>query len=293
MASEFIPFNRPYATGKEHGYIQNALDSLHVSGDGRFSKLCHQWIEQRSGCARALLTHSCTSALDLAAMLLDLKSGDEVIVPSFTFVSSANAFVLRGATPVFVDVRADTLNLDERLLERAITPRTKAIVTMHYAGVACEMDEIMRMSSAHGVAVIEDNAHGIFGKYRGQMLGTFGVTAALSFNETTNFTCGEGGAILINDRAFIERAEIIREKGTNRSRFFRGEVDKYTWVDVGSSYLMSDVLAAFLYGQLEARQLVQARRREIWNRYDAALADWAAQRQGRRPIIPPHCEQSH
>jgi dTDP-4-amino-4,6-dideoxygalactose transaminase len=231
--------------------------------------------------------------LEMAALLLGIKPGDEVIVPSFTFVSTANAFALRGARPVFADVRPDTLNLDEGVLEKLITPRTRAIVPVHYAGVGCEMEAICEIANRHGVAIVEDNAHGLFGRYRGQALGTFGAMAAQSFHETKNFTCGEGGALLINDPAYIERAEIIREKGTDRSRFFRGQVDKYSWVDIGSSYLMSDLLAAFLYGQLEQWEVVQARRRRIWEYYDAALADWAEEQRVRRPMVPGRCRQAY
>src|SRR5574342_1129498 len=255
-----IPFNRPTRVGREIEYMQQVLQSNHLAGDGQFTKTASALLEQALGVPKVLLTTSCTHALEMSALLLDLKEGDEVIVPSFTFVSTINAFVLRGATPVFADVRADTLNMDESRLEALITPRTRAIVVVHYAGVACEMDAIMEIASRHGVPVIEDNAHGLFGKYKGRQLGTFGVMATQSFHETKNFTSGEGGALLINDRKYIERAEIIREKGTNRSRFFRGQVDKYTWVDLGSSYLPSDVLAAFLYGQLEQREKIQAHR---------------------------------
>ena len=293
MSTWRIPFNRSSLVGREQQYIAEAMKIGQVAGDQTFTRKCHDLLERELGAARALLTTSCTHALEMAALLLDIQSGDEVIVPSFTFVSSANAFVLRGARPVFVDIRPDTMNLDERLLERAISPRTRAIVPVHYAGVACEMDAIIQIADRHGIAVIEDNAHGIFGRYRDRMLGTFGKLATLSFHETKNFTCGEGGALLINDETLIERAEIIREKGTNRSKFFRGEIDKYTWVDVGSSYLMSDVLAAFLFGQLEAWREVQARRRAIWERYDAELADWAAQRGVRTPVVPPRCQQSY
>jgi len=293
MSTWRIPFNRSSLVGREQQYIAEAMKIGQVAGDQTFTRKCHDLLERELGAARALLTTSCTHALEMAALLLDIQSGDEVIVPSFTFVSSANAFVLRGARPVFVDIRPDTMNLDERLLERAISPRTRAIVPVHYAGVACEMDAIIQIADRHGIAVIEDNAHGIFGRYRDRMLGTFGKLATLSFHETKNFTCGEGGALLINDETLIERAEIIREKGTNRSKFFRGEIDKYTWVDVGSSYLMSDVLAAFLFGQLEAWREVQARRRAIWERYDADLADWAAQRGVRTPVVPPDCQQSY
>jgi dTDP-4-amino-4,6-dideoxygalactose transaminase len=241
----------------------------------------------------AFLTTSCTHALELAALLLDLKRGDEVIVPSFTFVSSVNAFVLRGARPVFADIRADTLNLDERQLEALITRRTKAILVMHYAGVACEMDAIMALAARHGVAVVEDNAHGLFAKYLGRQLGTFGTFATQSFHETKNFSCGEGGALLINDARYIERAEIVRQKGTDRSRLLRGEVDKYTWVDIGSSYSMSDLLAAFLFAQLEQRDAIQNARRKIWERYDAELRGWAKEAGVRLPIVPAECEQPY
>jgi len=240
-----------------------------------------------------LVTTSCTHALEMAALLLDLCEGDEVIVPAFTFVSTANAFVLRGAKPIFCDIRPDTLNLDETKLEALITPRTRAIVPVHYAGVGCEMDAIMEIANRHGIAVIEDNAHGLFGKYKGRWLGTFGQMATQSFHETKNITCGEGGALLVNDSIFEERAEIIREKGTNRASFFRGQVDKYSWVDIGSSYVMSDVLAAFLYGQLEQWQAVQAKRKAIWERYDEALGEWSEARGIRRPVIPEHCEQAY
>ena len=293
MAEWRIPFNRSALVGREQEYIAQAMAIGQVAGDQAFTKKCHALLERELGVKKALLTTSCTHALEMAAILLDIKPGDEVIVPSFTFVSTANAFVLRGAKPVFVDVRPDTLNLDERLIDRAITPRTRAIVPVHYAGVGCEMDAIGEIARRHNLAVVEDAAHGLFGSYRGRALGTFGALATLSFHETKNFTCGEGGALLINDEQLIARAEIVREKGTNRTRFFRGEVDKYTWVDVGSSYLMSDVLAAFLYGQLEAWQPVQARRGEIWLRYDESLADWSAETHVRRPIVPPHCQQAY
>ena len=288
-----IPFNRPHVSGKEFEYIQQAIDNLHLSGDGLFTKRCEALLEQELGVPRALLTTSCTHALEMAALLLDIKPGDEVIIPSFTFVSSVNAFILRGACPVFIDIRPDTLNLDESHLERLITPRTRAIVAVHYAGVGCEMDTILDVAKRHGVPVIEDNAHGLFGRYRGKYLGTFGCLATLSFHETKNFTCGEGGALLINDPQFIERAEIIREKGTDRSRFFRGEVDRYTWVDVGSSYLLSDILAAFLYAQLEVRELIQSRRNRIWEYYYAELKDWASNYGGQLPFVPAHCEQPY
>ena len=288
-----ILFNRPYMTGRELEYIAGAVASGHLSGDGQFTRRCHEFLEGSLGVPKALLTTNCTHALEMAALLLDIQPGDEVIVPSFTFVSSVNAFVLRGAQPVFIDIRPDTLNLDEAQLERLITPRTKAIVPVHYAGVGCAMDSITEMAQRHQIAIVEDNAHGLFGRYRGQYLGTFGALATQSFHETKNFTCGEGGALLINDPALIERAEIIREKGTNRSRFFRGMVDKYTWVDVGSSYLPSDALAAYLWAQFEEREDIQARRARIWGRYDHELSSWAQANGVRQPIIPPECEQAY
>jgi len=288
-----IPFNRSSLQGRELEYIFQAISSGQVAGDQTFSKKCHRLMEQELGVTKALVTPSCTHALELAAILLNIQPGDEVIVPAFTFVSTANAFVLRGARPVFCDIRSDTLNLDEAGLEALITTRTKAIVPVHYAGVACEMDAIKAIAARHKVTVVEDNAHGLFGKYRGRWLGTFGSFATQSFHETKNITCGEGGALLINDPRYVERAEIIREKGTNRSRFFRGEIDKYSWVDVGSSYVMSDVLAAFLYAQLEVWRLIQAKRRALWERYDAALREWCNARGIRQPIVPPHCESSY
>jgi len=288
-----IPFTLPTLEGNEQLYMTEALNKSRLSGDGPFTKRCHSFLEESLGVAKALLTTSCTAALEMSALLLDIKAGDEVIVPSFTFVSSINAYVLRGAKPVFADVRADTLNIDESRLESLITPRTKAIVVVHYAGVACEMDEIMSIADRHGVAVIEDNAHGLFARYKGRYLGTFGRLATLSFHETKNFTCGEGGALLINDRSLIERAEIIREKGTDRSRFFRGQVDKYTWVDIGSSYLPSDLLAAMLLGQLEARDHIQSSREQIWGYYQANLQDWAREQDVRLPIVPDHAEQAY
>ncbi len=288
-----IPFNRPYLTGNELTYITEAMAAGHSSGDGRFSKRCHAILEEQVGVRKALLTTNCTHALEMAALLLDIRPGDEVIVPDFTFVSTVNAFVLRGATPVFADIRPDTLNLDETRLEPLITSRTRAIVPVHYAGVGCEMDDILDIAARHSVPVVEDNAHGLFGRYKGRNLGTFGVMATQSFHETKNFTCGEGGALLINDPQYVERAEIIREKGTNRSRFFRGQVDKYTWVDLGSSYLPSDLLAAFLCAQLECRTEIQDKRRHIWQRYHDALEPWAAARGVRLPIVPAHCEQPY
>ena len=288
-----IPFNRPAIVGKELYYISQAIHEGHAAGDGTFTKRCHAFLEEALDVPKVLLTTSCTHALEMAALLLNIQPGDEVIVPSFTFVTTVNAFVLRGARPVFVDIRPDTLNLDEGLLEGLITPRTKAILPVHYAGVGCEMDAILEIAGRHGIAVVEDNAHGLFGKYKGRYLGTFGCLATQSFHETKNFSCGEGGALLISDMKYIERAEILREKGTNRSRFFRGEVDRYTWVDLGSSYLPSDILAAFLYAQLEAREQIQARRREIWEYYYEHLSSWAQEHEVRLPIVPAHCEQPY
>jgi dTDP-4-amino-4,6-dideoxygalactose transaminase len=289
----FIRFNRVTLTGRELEYVAEAVANGHVSGDGPFTMRCHAALEQIVGAPKALLTTSCTHALEMAALLLEIAPGDEVIVPSFTFVSTVNAFVLRGARPVFVDVRPDTLNLDERLIEAAITRRTRAIVLVHYAGVACEMDAIAEVASRHGLAVVEDNAHGLFGRYRGRPLGSFGALSTLSFHETKNVTCGEGGALVINDPRFVERAEIVREKGTRRSQFFRGEIDKYTWCDIGSSYLPSDMLAAFLYAQLEQRHAIQARRQQIWEMYRAELAGWAEAHHVRLPVVPDHCEQAY
>ena len=288
-----IPFNRPAIVGKELYYIAQAIQSGHAAGDGTFTKKSHALLEQALGVPKILLTTSCTDALEMCGLLLDIHPGDEVIVPSFTFVSSINAFVLRGGRPVFADIRRDTLNIDETQLERLITPRTKAIVVVHYAGVGCEMDTINAIAAKYNVPVVEDNAHGLFGKYKGRYLGTLGALATQSFHETKNFTCGEGGALLINDPAYIERAEIVREKGTNRSRFFRGQVDKYTWVDVGSSFLMSDILAAYLYAQLEAREEIQTKRRQLWEYYYQQLNAWSEENQVQLPIVPVDCEQSY
>lgn len=288
-----IPFNHSSILGRELKFIFQSIKNGQIAGDQTFSKKCHSFLETGLGVLRALVTTSCTHALETAALLLEIKEGDEVIVPSFTFVSTANAFALRGAKILFCDVRSDTLNLDESKLEVLVTERTKAVVVVHYAGVGCEMDTILGICSKRGIPVVEDNAHGLFGKYKGRWLGTFGCLATQSFHETKNITCGEGGALLINDERFTERAEIIREKGTNRSRFFRGQVDKYSWVDLGSSYVMSDVLAAFLYGQLEVWQEIQSRRREIWTTYQKGLASWATQVGVRLPIIPEHCEQAY
>jgi dTDP-4-amino-4,6-dideoxygalactose transaminase len=284
-----IPFNKPFMTGRELHYIAQAHTNGHLSGDGAFTRRCHALLEKSIGCHKALLTHSCTAALEMTALLLDLQPGDEVIMPSFTFVSTANAFVLRGAVPVFVDVHPDTFNLDERLIEAAITPRTKAICVVHYAGVGCEMDTILALARAHGLRVVEDAAQGIHATYKGRPLGSIGDFGALSFHETKNVICGEGGALLINDPVFVEQAEIIREKGTNRSRFFRGQVDKYTWVDAGSSYLPGEITAAFLSAQLEEVEPIIRRRLAIWDRYHAWAEPLEMKGLLRRPIIPDHC----
>jgi dTDP-4-amino-4,6-dideoxygalactose transaminase len=288
-----IPFNRPSLAGRELDYLRDAVARGHLSGDGHYTRRCHALLEEILGAPRVLLTTSCTHALELAALLLDIRPGDEVIVPAFTFVSTINAFVLRGATPVFVDIRPDTLNLDERQVTARLSPRTRAIVPVHYAGVACAMEPILAAAARSGAAVVEDNAHGLFGLYRGRKLGTFGALSTLSFHETKNVFCGEGGALVVNDPALGERAEILREKGTDRSRFFRGEIDRYTWVDVGSSYLPSDLLAAFLLGQLEEREAIQERRRRIWERYREELSGWAAARCIRLPEVPAECVQPY
>jgi dTDP-4-amino-4,6-dideoxygalactose transaminase len=286
-----IPFNRPGLAGPEIEYMKQAVAAGKIAGDGRFTRRCEELLAAELGAARVLLTTSCTHALEMSALLLDLDPGDEVVIPSFTFVSTVNAFALRGARPVFADIRPDTLNLDEAQLPDLVGPRTRAVVPVHYAGVGCEMDAILEVARRHGLAVIEDNAHGLFGKRRGQKLGSFGCMSTLSFHETKNVTCGEGGALVINDPGLVERAEIVREKGTNRSQFFRGMVDKYTWVDVGSSYLPADLLAAFLLAQLEARDRIQAARCRIWERYQAELAGWAGLHGTRLPLVPAGCEQ--
>jgi dTDP-4-amino-4,6-dideoxygalactose transaminase len=288
-----IPFNRPFATGNELDYIRAAIATPKFSGDGSYTAHCHTLLQQSLGIQKALLTTSCTHALEMAAFLLDMGPGNEIVLPAFTFPSTANAFVLRGARPVFVDIRADTLNIDEKRIEERITKHTKAIFLVHYAGVGCEMETIMAVARRHGLAVVEDNAHGLYGKYRDRYLGTYGELAAVSFHETKNITCGEGGALLINDARFIERAEILREKGTDRSRFFRGEVDKYNWVDIGSSYLPSDLLAAFLRAQLEHRDQIQSARQRLWENYMRELSGWATDNGVRLPTIPPECEQSY
>lgn len=293
MTEYSIPFNRPCPVGKELEYVAGAMANGVISGDGPFTLRCQELLERELGCQKVLLTTSCTHALEMSALLLDLQPGDEVIVPSFTFVSTANAFVLHGARPVFADVRPDTLNLDETKLESLITPRTRAILLVHYAGVGCDMDTILEIAARHDLLVIEDNAHGLFARYKGRRLGTFGTFATQSFHETKNFTCGEGGALIINDPRFVGRAEILREKGTDRSRFFRGQVDKYTWRDVGSSYLPSDLLAAFLLAQLEERERIQAVRRRLWERYDKRLRELAEKYGMGLPVVPDACEQSY
>jgi dTDP-4-amino-4,6-dideoxygalactose transaminase len=287
-----IPFNVPGLAGDELRYVADAITRGHTAGDGVYTARCHEFLQRELGVPRVLLTTSCTHALEMAALLLDIQAGDEVIVPAFTFVSTVNAFVLRGAKPVFADVRPDTLNLNEEQLEPLITSRTRAILPVHYAGVGCEMDRILEIAQRHSVAVVEDNAHGLFARYKGKLLGTFGCLATQSFHETKNIICGEGGALLINEARYVERAEVIREKGTNRSRFYRGQVDKYTWVDIGSSYLPSEILAAFLLAQLERHEQIQAVRRRIWERYDERLRDWAAGRGVVCPKVPPHCQHA-
>jgi len=287
-----IPFNRPYLTGKELHNIAQAHTLGQLAGDGSFTKQCHQWLEESIGTKKALLTHSCTASLEMAALLADIEPGDEVIMPSYTFVSTANAFVLRGGVPVFVDIREDTLNLDERRIEAAITPKTKAIVPVHYAGVACEMDVILEIAQAHKLWVIEDAAQGILSTFKGKALGALGHLGCLSFHETKNVISGEGGALLVNEEDWVQRAEIIREKGTNRSQFFRGQVDKYTWVEVGSSYLPGEIIAAFLWAQLQEAEVITQQRLEVWNAYHEAFGQLEAQERLRRPIIPEHCQHN-
>ncbi len=286
---KLVPFNKPYLVGKELLYIAQAHAKGQLAGDGSFTKLCQGWLEQRTGCSKALLTHSCTAALEMAAILADIKPGDEVIMPSYTFVSTANAFVLRGGVPVFVDIRPDTLNLDETKVEAAITPRTRVIVPVHYAGVACEMDVIMDIAYRHNLLVIEDAAQGLMSTYKGKELGAIGHLGALSFHETKNIVSGEGGALLINDPALLARAEIIREKGTNRNQFFRGQVDKYTWVDIGSSYLPGEIVAAFLWAQMEQAESITQSRMDIWNEYHKAFEGLEQAERIRRPFVPSHC----
>lgn len=292
MTTGHIPFNWPFATGKEATYVAEAQRNHHLSGDGSFTKRCHQWIEQQTGCAKALLTHSCTSALDLAALMLDLKAGDEVILPSYTFVSTANAFVLRGAVPVFVDIREDTLNIDERLIEAAITPRTRVIAPMHYAGICCDMDSIVAIGRRHDLRIVEDAAQAIMSTYKGRSPGAIGDLGTFSFHETKNIISGEGGSLLVNDPELVLRAEIMREKGTDRGKFFRGEVDKYTWQDLGSSFLPNEITAAFLWAQLEEVHRITRERLAIWQRYHTMLA--ALEQDGllRRPIVPADCQHN-
>ncbi|WP_428825255.1 dTDP-4-amino-4,6-dideoxygalactose transaminase [Azonexus sp. IMCC34842] len=292
MANDKIPFNKPYMTGKELYYIAEAKFGNMLAGDGPFTKRCHHWLEKRTGCAKALLTHSCTAALEMAALLLDIQPGDEIIMPSYTFVSTANAFVLRGGVPVFVDIREDTLNLDERLIEAAITSRTRAIVPVHYAGVACEMDAIMAIARRYGLKVVEDAAQGVMSSYKGRALGSIGDLGAYSFHETKNVISGEGGALLVNDSELALRAEIIREKGTDRSRFFRGEVDKYTWQEVGSSFLPGELIAAFLWAQLEEAERITNDRLASWARYHEMLKPLEAKGFLRRPIVPEGCQHN-
>ncbi len=286
MVAAKIPFNWPHMTGKELYYIAESHFNGRLAGDGPFTRRCHQWLEERTGCNKALLTHSCTAALEMAALLMNVQPGDEIIMPSYTFVSTANAFVLRGGVPVFVDIREDTLNLNERLIEAAITPRTRGIAPVHYAGVACEMDAIMSIAETHGLTVVEDAAQGVMATYKGRALGSIGHLGAYSFHETKNVISGEGGALLVNDPQFAQRAEIIREKGTDRSRFFRGQVDKYTWQEVGSSFLPGELVAAFLWAQLEEADRITAERLARWDRYHALLAPLEAAGFLRRPVVP-------
>ncbi len=291
--NRLIDFNRPHIAKNQIAFIQKAIQSGHISGDGQFTKKCHAWLENYLGVKKALLTTNCTHALEMSALLLDLKPGDEVITPSFTFVSTVNAFILRGAKPVFVDIRPDTLNIDENQIEDLVNEKTRAIYVVHYAGVGCEMNKILEVADIHNLQVVEDNAHGLFGKYQGKLLGTFGSMACQSFHETKNISSGEGGALLINDEDLIERAEIIREKGTDRSKFFRGQIDKYSWVDLGSSYLPSEIIAAVLYSQLEEADKIQHKRKSIWERYFQGLGEWAADSRIKLPTIPANCDQSY
>jgi dTDP-4-amino-4,6-dideoxygalactose transaminase len=291
--NRLIDFNRPFIAKNQIAYIQEAIQSGHISGDGQFTKKCHAWLENYLGVKKALLTTNCTHALEMSALLLDLKPGDEVITPSFTFVSTVNAFILRGAKPVFADIRPDTLNIDENQIEDLVNEKTRAVYVVHYAGVGCEMDKILEIADRHDLQVVEDNAHGLFGKYQGKLLGTFGTMACQSFHETKNISSGEGGALLINDENLVERAEIIREKGTDRSKFFRGQIDKYSWVDLGSSYLPSEIIAAVLYSQLEEADKIQHKRKSIWERYFQGLGEWAVESKIKLPTVPANCNQSY
>ena len=286
MTLSHIPFNKPYMTGKELLYIQQAYDNMKLAGDGPYTQSCNRWIEQRTGCTKSLLTHSCTAALEMSAMLADIHPGDEVIMPSYTFASAANAFVLRGGVPVFVDIRTDTLNIDESLIEAAITEKTKAIVAVHYSGIACEMDAIMDIANRYKLLVIEDAAQAVLANYKGKALGSIGHLGCFSFHETKNIISGEGGALLINAPHLVDRAEVIREKGTDRSRFFRGQVDKYTWVDIGSSYLPGEITAAFLWAQMQEADAITVRRIDIWNRYHASFELLEKSGRLRRPVVP-------
>ncbi|MEM7410965.1 MAG: dTDP-4-amino-4,6-dideoxygalactose transaminase [Myxococcota bacterium] len=288
-----VPFNQPTFDGNELAYIMRAVEKAHTSGMGPFTQQCEALLEEALGVPRVLLTPSCTHALEMSALLLGLDPGDEVVVPSFTFVSTATAFAREGARPVFCDIRPDTFNLDEVALERLITPNTKAIVPVHYAGVGCEMNRILELANAHDIAVVEDNAHGLFGRYHGRYLGTIGTFGTQSFHETKNFSCGEGGALIVNDERFVDRAEIIRDRGTNRSQFLRGDVGKYTWVDTGSSYLLSDILAGVLLAQLERRDVIQEHRKRIWQTYHASLEGWAKSTDVQLPIVPLDHEPSY
>jgi dTDP-4-amino-4,6-dideoxygalactose transaminase len=287
-----IGFNKPFLTGKELFQIAEAHSESKLAGEGRFTALCSTWLEQRTGCHRALITHSCTAALEMSAILADIQPGDEVIMPSYTFSSTANAFVLRGGVPVFVDIRQDTLNIDESLIEAAITKKTKAIVPVHYAGVACEMDTVMDIANRYKLLVIEDAAQGVLSNYKGRALGSIGHLGCFSFHETKNIISGEGGALLVNDPSLVDRAEVIREKGTNRSRFFRGQVDKYTWVDIGSSYLPSEITAAFLWAQMQEADAITAQRVAIWNRYHYAFQSLEKSGRLRRPVVPVDCKHN-
>jgi len=295
MSSEHfpIPFNRPSLAGRELEHLQKAVAAGHISGDGEYARKCAGFLSKRCGAGAVMLTPSCTAALEMTALLLDLRPGDEVVMPSFTFVSTANAYALRGAVPVFADIRPDTLNLDETRLEEAFTSRTRAVVVVHYGGVGCEMDAICRAAALRGLAVVEDNAHGLGGFYRGRPLGSLATMAALSFHETKNLSCGEGGALLLHDSSLVEQAEIIRDKGTNRRKFLSGAVDKYTWVGLGSSYVMSDLLAAYLWGQLECMDQIMQRRKVLWNRYAEGLKSWAEKSGVQLPVVPAHCASAH